>query len=193
LKAVMDYQYAQIDYDDNASRKGDFNQFRIGIEGEVMPNMIVKARTGIQFRDYTFPAENDFASWVGIASVDYQIRPDLKLIASAGREPFEATFGDVNFYLQHIVRLGYEYQIRPRWKQFSQFKLYRHRYSERATIGNQTQYRRDNHVSLETGLRYLLRDWIEIETAYEFYHRDSNFAGLDYNDHRASISTSFAY
>jgi len=45
LKALIEGQVSQIDYDDNFQREGTFTQTRIGVEGELMPNLTVQARS----------------------------------------------------------------------------------------------------------------------------------------------------
>ncbi len=193
LKALLEYQWGQIDYDDNETRKGTINQARVGVEGEVLPNVTVKVRTGVQIRDYTISSENDFKSWVGTASAEYQMRENLLLKFSADREPVEATFQEVNYYTQHILRLGAEYEFIPRWTLFGGSKVYWHRYSERSTVQNQIGYRRDKYFVMELGLRYDFREWWQLEAAYELLHRTSNTPNLDYTDHQLSLSSKLLY
>ena len=193
LKALLEYQFAQIDYDDNFTRNGTFNQVRVGLEGEVYRNLTVRLKTGGQWRNYEEDAKSTFKSWVGEASAEYQARKNLKFQASFGREPIEATFGNVNYYTQHIFRLGAEYEFRPRWIAFSQFKYYTHHYAEPSQFGNIYAFRRDYHTSVRTGLRYLPREWFEIEMAYQFVQRDSNFPTLDYDNNRFSLSSTLSY
>lgn len=193
LKALVEYQVAQIDYDDNHLRAGTFQQVRIGLDGEPMPNLRVKIRGGLQFRNYEESSEEDFNSFVGDIWAEYKIRPDLKLVARAGREPVEATFGEVNYYLEHRVGLGLEYSPWLRWTLFGGFDYIHHGYSERETLGSQTGFRRDHHFGGRYGLRYLMNDWLELELAYQHLHRRSNFAPLEYTDHKVSLASVLSY
>lgn len=193
LKALMEYQVSQISYEDNHVRDGTFQQVRVGLDGEPMRNLRVKVRGGLQFRNYGASSETDFNSFVGDLWAEYRIRPDLKLIARAGREPVEATFGEVNYYLEHRVGLGIEYSPWLRWTLFSSFDFMKNSYSERATVDGQTGYRHDNQFGGHYGIRRLVSDWMEIELAYEHLSRLSNFSVFDYTDHRISLSSNLTY
>ena len=193
LKALLEYQIAQIDYDDNHARAGTFQQVRAGLDGEIMPNLRVKVRGGLQFRNYGASAENDFNSFVGDIWAEYKIRPDLTLVATAGREPVEATFGSVNYYLEHRLGFGIEYSPWLRWTLFSGFDYIRQGYAERETSGGQTGFRRDQSFGGRYGIRYLMNEWLELELAYQHLHRHSNFASQEYTDHRVSLSSVLAY
>lgn len=193
LKALLEYQLAQIDYDDNASRQGTFNQVRAGLEGEIMPNLSAKVRVGAQLRNYAEPAENDFNSWVGYLRLEYQMRKNLRFNLTLSRRPVEATFGEVNFYREHLLGLGFEYDPLPKWTFFSSFDYLRHGYAERETIGATTIFRRDHHAFVKTGLRYRLQEWLDFELAYEYLRRNSNFSLFDYTDNRVTFASNFTY
>ncbi|MBN1689108.1 MAG: outer membrane beta-barrel protein [Candidatus Omnitrophica bacterium] len=193
LKALLEYQMAQIDYDDNYQRNGTFHQARIGFDGEIFPNFVVKARTGVQFRNYEESSETDFNGWVAGLAIDYDVRENLKLKLEFEREPIEATFGNVNFFTRHIFRGGLEYKIRPKWLAYSRVKYYRDTYAERSTIGTRVGYRRDDHTTLRLGVQYSPVDWWNLEAAWEYFRRDSNYSTLDYTDHRFTVSSTLAY
>ncbi len=193
LKAVLEYQFGQMDYDDNYKRNANINQVRMGFEGELLPNVTAKVRTGMQFRDYEVSSEADYHSWIADVLFEYQVRKNVKLEAFFTREPVEATFGNVNYYLEHAVGGGVEYLFRPQWLVFTTFKFKRQNYAERATLGGQTQFRRDHPLSLDSGIRYDFRDWLSFELAYQFLYRQSNFDVFEYRDHQVSFGTTLAY
>ena len=193
LKALWEYQLAQISYPDNSLRDGTFQQTRVGFDGELFPNFIAKVRVGPQFRNYGASEKTDFNSWVGDLSLEYQVRKNLKFDFQLAREPVEATFQNVDFYTEHALRTGVEYKIGLRWTAFSQFKYIRHDYAERSTIGNQTGFRHDSHLYVKSGLRYLVLEWLEFQTAYEFAWRNSNFSTFDYTDNQFFLSTNLTY
>ena len=193
LKALLEYQWGQIDYDDNAQRKGTFNQVRAGLEGEIFPNLIAKVRAGPQFRNYRLSSKPDFYSWVANVSLEYRIRKNLKLKTGFSRNAVEATFGNVNFYKEHLLNFGVDYQVRPKWTLFSEFRYFRHHYAERATISPVTAFRRDNHVRSRSGIRYEPQEWLDLVLDYEFLFRDSNFPDLEYTDHRVTLSSNLKY
>lgn len=193
LKVLIEYQIAQIDYDDNFVRNGTFQGGRMGLEGEVMPNLFVKIRGGPHFRNYKQDSKTTFKSWVGDLFVKYQMRKNLKLELTADREPIEATFASINFYTRHLLSVGAEYEIVPRWILFTKIKYIWHYYAESVRLGDQIGFRRDRHLPVRCGIRYLPREWLEIELAYQFSHRDSNFPTFDYDDNRFSLTTSLMY
>ena len=193
LKALLEYQVAQIDYDDNAVRKGTFHQFRMGLEGDVRPNLTVKLRMGPQFREYEDNTKPDFNSWVADFTVEYQVRRNLKVDFNFTRKAVEATFFSINFYKQHLFGLGATYQLRPKWELFTKARLYSQVYAERATVGVQTMFRRDKYFNFRSGVRYEPQDWVKFELAYELARRDSNFSTFDYTDHVFSLSSALSY
>ncbi len=192
LKALIEYQLAQIDYDDASTRKGTFNQARVGFEGEVLPNLVLQLRVGPHFRNYEASSEKDFYSWVGQFRAEYQIRKNWKTHIEVSRKAVEATFQDINFYKQHLLEAGVEYRIRPQWELFSLYRFYRQSYGERAS-GERSGYRRDHNMSFKAGLRYEPRDWLEFVVAYEHLRRFSNFETFEYGDNRFTLSSGIVY
>ncbi|HTL47451.1 MAG TPA: outer membrane beta-barrel protein [Verrucomicrobiae bacterium] len=193
LKALVEYQLAQIDYDDSPTRQGTFNQFRIGLEGQPLPNLTTKIRIGPQFRNYQTSSKPDFYSWVADMSVEYQVRKNWKVSLDLTRKAVEATFFDIAYYKQHLAGVGIAYRIRPAWEVFTKTRVYRQDYAERATVGSQTGYRHDRYFNIKTGLRYEPRDWMQFELAYELARRHSNFSTFGYTDHIISLSSALLY
>ncbi len=193
LKSLVEYQWSQLDYDDAVARNATINQVRLGLEGEVFRNLVLKARLGPQFRNYRVSSEPDFYSWVGSLTAEYKMRPNLKLHAFLSREPVEATFLTVNYYKEHAVGGGFEYQFRRQWTGFSNLRLARHRYSERAIVGDRTAFRRDSHIGVRTGIRYLMNEYAQFELAYEYLRQYSNFSTLAYTENLVSLSSQLSY
>lgn len=193
LKALVDYQFAQLDYDDNFTRNANINQVRAGVTGELMPNLFFKFRAGPQFRNYDISSEEDYNSFVADVEFKYNFRERLVLELSAGREPVEATFGEVNYYLQHFIQFETQYKLWPKVTPFFKTGYYRHNYGERAALGDRSGYRRDNIFGVSPGIRYAVQEWMEFELSYEFLRRASNFSDLSYTDNRVSLSSKLAY
>lgn len=193
LKAVWDYSWAQIDYPSAFGRNGTFQQTRVGIEGEVSPNVFIKSRVGPHFRNYRRSSEPDFYSWVANFQLKYRMRENLNFKLLFSREPVEATFGDVNYYKEHAMGGGVEYAFRPKWIVFTDVLYKNHRYAERATVGSVTAFRRDNYIDVKTGLRYLMHSSVEFELAYQYLHRTSNFSSLGYTENLVSVSSQLSY
>jgi hypothetical protein len=193
LKALVDYQIAKIDYDDNRDRVGLVNQARLGLEGEPYTNLFTKIRIGPQFRNYYRNGQKDYNSVVVDIQLEYKVRSNIKVKAKMSREPVEATFGSVNFYTEHLASLGFEYEFRPRWTLYEETAFFKHHYAERETVNVQTGFRRDAHLSLKTGVKYAFREWWELDLNYEFLHRDSNFPDFDYDDNRFTFASNMAY
>lgn len=193
LKALIDYQHAQIAYKENRSRRGFVNQARIGLDGEAFRNFKVQFRIGPQIRNYGSSSEHDFRSFVVLTRAEYQLRQNLKLTGRFSREPVEATFGQVNYYTEHYFSGGFEYEFVPRWTLYHETGLFKHHYAERETVDNQTGFRRDGHLAVETGLKYVFRPWWQFGLRYEFLGRDSNFPGFDYADNRVTLTSDLLY
>lgn len=193
LKALLNYQVGQIDYDDDFERKTTFHETRLGLDGEILRNLRVKMSTGVQFRNSAISSEPDFNSWVADGDLEYEFRKNILWTAGFSRVPREATFADVNFYKETSVRTGLEYIFLPRWSLYSQFRYSRQRYAERATLGNITAFRRDHLPSVRTGLKYRMVEWLEMDLYYEFLKRISNFETQEYNDHRVALMSTLSY
>lgn len=193
LKTLIDYQWAQLDYDDFYERNGTINQIRVGIDGELMPNLLVEARTGIQLRDYEVPAEPDFRSWVADFKMEYVPRENITLTLGLSRDAVEATFGDVNYYVRHSLEQGTEYRFHPRWAVFNSFKWSDHDYAERVTRNGRTGYRRDAHFQWNPGIRYIPNEWLRMQLDYKYLRRNSNFSDFDITDHRIALTSKLSY
>lgn len=192
LKVFLEYQFAQIDYRKNSDRNGTFNQARVGLEGEIRPNLTAKVRVGPQFRDYKGKHE-DFFSAVADAEIKYQFRPNVAFKAGFSRQAVEATFLDIPYYREHFFRAGVDYKFRPQWTVFSEARYYRHSYAERAEVDGRHGFRRDNHVGAQAGIRYEFRQWWYWEATYQYLVRRSNFSAFDYTDNQFSLASNIAY
>ena len=167
---------------------------RLGLEGEIRPDLFVRLKVGPHLRNYKKSTEVDFNSWVGSLELEYDFRSNIHFELEGYRDAVEATFQDVNFYKQHGIRFLGEYEFQPHWTAFSETEYYRNDYAERATVGRTVaQFRDDNHILTDLGLRYAFREWMEFELAYHFKHRESNFPEFDYTDHRVSLTSSISY
>lgn len=193
LKALFETQVGEINYNHNHQRDGFIYQTRLGLEGELMPNLKVKARSGIQLRNYYKDANVDFRSWIADVRADYQVRPSVKVYAGFSRQPVEATFGDVNYFLEHAYFMGAEYTLLTKWKLYTEPRYVRDSYSERVEGTGRTGFRRDHHWEWKTGLQYLIQEWWSMELAYEYLRRNSNFSDFDYTDNRVSLTSKLAY
>jgi hypothetical protein len=193
MKIVLDYMWTQIDYPGDRTRKNTVNQARIGFEGEIFPELLVKFRIGPQFKHYHLRARHNFNSWVGTAELKYQMRQNLRFELGLHREAVEATFDPVNYYIEQGVRFRAEYALRPQWITYLEFGWYLNHYQERATVGDRSGYRRDSHIITKPGLRYLFRDWMEFELSYQFLRRNSNFTFFNYGDHQVTFTSVLKY
>lgn len=193
LKLLVEYKVAQIDYDDDFRRNGIFQQSRVGLEGEVMPNLFLKVRGGPHFRNYRTSSKSNFNSWVADFQLEYELRKNFKMNAKFTREPVEATFLNINFYKEHLYQFGLEYKFHTQWTGFSEVKYSRHSYAERASLVGRTGFRRDHHVGWKAGVRCLLVEWWELELAYEYLRRNSNFSAFDYTDNLFFLTSTLAY
>lgn len=193
LKALVDYMWAQIDYPGDHTRKNTINQARIGLEGEIFPELLVKLRIGPQFKDYHLRSRHNFNSWVASAEIEYEMRKNLRFEVGVNREAVEATFADVNYYIENGIHFRTEYTFRPQWVGYLELGWYLNDYQERATIENRSGYRHDNHIMAKPGLRYLFRDWLEFELSYQFFRRNSNFSFFSYGDHQVTFTSLLKY
>jgi hypothetical protein len=193
LKALVDYTFSQIEYPSNHTRNLHINQSRVGLQGELIPEMFVNLRVGPQFRTYRYHERHDFNSWVASGELAYLWRKNWRFKAEFTREAIEATFQNVNYYVRHGLRGVIEYKFRPRWVVSEEFWYAKDNYAERATSDDRSGFRHDNNFSSKTGIKYLFRDWVEFELAYEWYRRNSNFSNQTYNDNRISFTSLMKY
>ncbi len=193
LKTLVDYKLANIKYEDSPQRRGTFHQARVGFQGELYRNLFMDVRLGPQFRNYHASAKPDFYSWVGNFELEYKVRENISLMANLSREAVEATFGDVNYYKEHVFGTGIEYTLLKKYVLFTTFEYKRHDYAERATLDFRTGYRRDHHAGVKTGIKYLINPYMEVETGYQYLRRDSNFALFDYTDHVVYLDSKLSY
>lgn len=194
LKALADYHVSFIDYPNTFRRNATINQARLGLEGEIYPNVFVKVRSGPQLRNYITDSENDYYSWVLKSEVEYKARKNVKFKAYFNREPVEATFGDVNFYTEHRGGLGFEYTIQNKWVAFGDTSIAYQHYSERATVApDVVLYRRDRVFSLKPGVRYLINPTWQMELAYELSLRHSNYSLFNYAENVVYLSSKLSY
>jgi Putative beta-barrel porin 2 len=188
-KALFEYNFAVLDYATNSSRDGYFNQYRVGLKGNLTGKTIGIIKVGYQDRTYTdgnFSGWNHFAAEAGLLS---QLSDRTKLTLRFMDTAIESTYDNNPYYNNNSLTLELEQGLIGHLTFTATTGVDRNLYPEVGTIV--AKKRKDTIWSGGLGLEYQVKDWVKAGLNYRFAEDMSNIDAQDYTDNQIMASITF--
>lgn len=181
-KALLEYDFGKIKYDNDKTRDGDANEFLAGIKGELSQKMTGTIKLGYQSRDYE--ARKDWEEAVTYTNVLYEISQKTKLDFTFERKPVESTYTTENYYQtdQMFCRLAQKLTEKTTASFNVLYSYDKYPVTEGAATGRQ-----DDIWGAKIALDIDTRRWLTSGVSYEFKKRNSNVSSYDYENNITSV------
>ena len=189
-----EYNFGKIIYDNNTSNSdSEYHQYRLGIKGQIAPKLTGLVKAGYKKTDYKNSSKKDFAGFTTLVNVTYDLKERTTLNAYLERGSEESTYSTNSYFEYDKVGLKLDHELLDRLFLVGGGYYQINKYPDQTTEGSVTARRRDKVYDGTVGLRYEIKEWVNLETNYEFKRRDSKFSTYDYKDNKYIMKINFMF
>lgn len=167
----------------------------LGVRGELTSKIDANIKAGCKYAHYKKSdifADKDWLNWIARGGLDYSPTEDDKISLDIGRDIYESTFSNMNYYSATSLGLNYAHKMRK--VTGSLFgSIQQDGYPTKTTMDGVSKKRSDWDMGGGCSLRYDMRKWISMQLRYEFKARHSNFSSLSYTDNLVTASVAAGF
>jgi len=189
-----EYNFGEVIYDkNNTNSDSKYHQYRLGVKGQIAPKLTGLVKIGYKKTDYKDSSKNNFEGFTAFVNVTYDLKERTALNAYLERGSEESTYSTNSYFEYAKGGLKLDHELLDRLFLVGGGYYQINKYPDQTTEGSVTARRRDKVYDGTVGLRYEIKDWVFLETDYEYKQRDSKFATFDYKDNRFSTKVSITF
>ncbi|MBU9888967.1 MAG: outer membrane beta-barrel protein [Candidatus Omnitrophica bacterium] len=188
-KVLLDYTFGLLDYYNDGSRDGYYNQVVTGVKGELTGKTTGIAKAGFQQRDYD--ANDGYIGFVGELGLVSRLTDRTQLTVKYATTPVESTYENNNYYTENMFGMELDQKLMGKLSLLLNSSFSYNRYPEEDSVS--LKKRRDFIITEGAGLKYSLKDWGRIYLGYQYKQRASNVGSQRYNDHLFTTRFSLLY
>ena len=170
-----------------------YYQIRVGVEGKIAPKLEGTLKFGYRYQDYSRSDSTDYDALAAYGNVKYDVTQRTSLKLYGERKPIESTYGSNSYYIDNMVGATFDHLLMRRlWLTGGAWWAY-DEYPTDSQEGDTVDRRTDALWGTGIGLKYEVKDWLFLNTGYNFKQRDSVFHNYNYNDHQITMRGSVAF
>ncbi len=188
-KALFEYNYGKIDYTTDNSRDGYFNQYRVGLKGDLTGKTIGIVKLGYQDREYKTGERQAFNHFVAELGLISQLSERTKVTCKFLDTVMESTYENNNYYNNNSLTVQLDQGIIGNLSLNALFGVDRNLYPEAGITV--PEKRKDTILTTGFGLEYQVKDWVKAGLNYQYREDISNIDPQDYNDNQVMASLTF--
>jgi hypothetical protein len=189
-----EYNFGKIIYDNNDTNSdSEYHQYRLGIKGQIAPKLTGLVKAGYKKTDYKNSSKEDFTGFTTFVNVTYSLKERTTLNVYSERGSEESTYSTNSYFEYNKIGLKVDHGLLEKLFLVSGGYYQLNKYPEETTEGSVTAKREDKLWDGSIGLRYEVKEWVNIEANYEFKKRDSKFNTYDYKDNRFTVKINFMF
>ena len=194
ISLLSEYNFGTIDYDSNETNSNSkYHQLRFGAVGELWPKLTGTVKTGYKYVGYNESGKKDFSSVTLFGNIKYSVTERTVINLFAERTSEESAYSVNSYYEINKIGADLTHQLSERFWLNGTGSFQYNRYPAETTESSTTAKRKDTLWGLGTGLKYEIREWLVVNSDYEFKLRDSKFAVYDYDGHKISAKVSATF
>jgi hypothetical protein len=183
-----EFNYGKIEYDNNSTNSdSDYQQYRLGVKGDIAPKLSGVAKAGYKATSYDVTSKKNFKGFSAYLNLIYNLSERTTLNAFIERSSEESSYATNNYFEYNKIGLKVDHELLAKLFLVGTGGFQLNKYPEETTESAVTEKRQDKIWDGTIGLRYELKEWVNIETNYEFKERDSEFSTYDYKDNRYTV------
>jgi hypothetical protein len=189
-----EYNFGKIIYDSNANNSdSDYHQYRLGIKGEIAPKLSGVVKVGHKQTDYKDSNKKNFKSFTTFINLTYALKERSTLNIFAERSSEESSYSTNSYFEYNRIGLKLDHELLEKLFLVSSGFYQFDKYPDETTEDSKTAKREDGIWDGSIGLRYEMKDWVSLETGYEYKQRDSKFTAFDYKNNIFSAKASVLF
>jgi len=183
LKALIEYSHGEIQYDDDSTREGDYDELLAGLRGNLTSKLEGAVKLGFQSRKYK--SRKDWDEAVLYMDLTQRFSKATKLNFIADRSAKESTFTTENYYERSRLAAYLTQRLTGKTKALLELVYQLHEYPKN---DGSSEAREDDIWEFGVGLNWFVREWLEADVSYECRKRLSNIDTYDYRNNVVSVS-----
>ncbi len=189
-----EYNFGKIIYDNNDTNSDSkYNQYRLGIKGQIAPKLTGLVKAGYKNTDYQNSSKKNFTGFTTFVNVAYDLKERTTLNAYLERGSEESTYSTNSYFEYSKAGLKLDHKLLERFFLVGGGYYQLNKYPDQTTESSVTARRRDKIYDGTVGLRYEIKEWTNLEVNYEYKKRDSKFSTYDYKDNRYAVKINFMF
>jgi len=189
-----EYNFGKIVYDNNATNSDSkYNQYRLGIKGQIAPKLTGLAKAGYRQTDYKTSGKKNFKGFTTLVNVAYALQERTTLNVFAERSSEESTYSTNSYFEYNKAGLKVDHELLDKLFLVSEGYYQLSKYPDTTTESSVTAKREDKIWDGSIGLQYKMKEWVSFETNYEYKKRDSRFNTFDYTDNKFTAKVNLIF
>lgn len=188
-KALLEYDHGLIDYSDDVTRSGDYDQIRTGFKTELSAKTDGIVKLGYQQRKYDTGSREGFEGFVAQAGINANFSDSTNISFNYLNTAVESITSNNNFYKLNYISGTLTQKLVGHFSLILETQYERRRYPEVDPGANIK--RRDSVFTEASTLQYSIKEWGKINVGYEYTTDISNIDANDYKDHVVSLRFDF--
>lgn len=184
-QALLEYKYGVVDYPDDNTRNGKYNQLRLGLKGQLTGKTVGIVKAGYQAREYDIAGRSGYNGFVAEAGITTKFSERTELTTKFIRVAEESIYAPNNYYDNNSLSFDLTQQIYSRLKLIASLQAECHLYPEVTPVVNKK--RRDTILTSSLTLEYAIKDWWKAKLGYEYKKDNSNIGTSDYKRNLVSF------
>ena len=185
-KALFEYNYGVINYTSDNTRDGNFNQYRVGLKGDLTGKTIGVIKVGYQDRTYKSDTREGFEHFVAELGLISQISDRTKVTVTFLDTAIESIYDNNNYYNNNSLRVELEQGLINHLTLNVLMGVDRNLYPEIGTTV--PKKRKDTIWTGGVGLEYQVKDWVKTGIKYQYLEDISNIGPQNYKDNQVMVS-----
>lgn len=189
-----EYNYGKIIYDDSATNSdSNYNQFRLGVRGQIAPKLTGVAKAGYKKTNYKTSGKKDFKGFASFVNVTYELQERTSLNIYAERSSEESAYSTNSYFEYNQLGLKIDHKLLENLSLISGGYYQLNKYPDETTESSVTAKRKDQLWDGNVGLLYKMKDWISLQTDYEYKQRESEFDNFDYKNNKVTAKVNLVF
>ena len=190
FRGLLEYNFSRYHYIKDATRNGDYHQFRMGVVGKLSERTDILGRIGYQDRNYERRGNlfsSEFDKPVGDIRLQHKLTNRTDLDFSYERTAHETTFTANRFYEEHILQGQGIHLFNAKFRGRAGASFARHDFPATAVTGLVAVKRKDAIGTAFVGLDYAFRPWMIWNLDYKYERSNSNNSNFDYTNNQVAV------
>ena len=186
--AFVQYDYADISYDEDSTRDSQQHGYFAGVDWDVTAKTRGRAKIGYTEKRFEESGLDDESGFAMEVQAQHTFTPKRAINVSVSRNYKESANATSYAAMSSGVNAALLQRFTAKWSGTASLSFTRDEYEGEYTLDGKTDEREDDTFRAGASLIFEPRDWLTFDLGYYFSTRDSNFSVFDFDNNTVYIS-----